>query len=82
MANTADVVIAETTTTDTLYQGRFNCTQCHAPQSKMEASVANTFRPDFGEGDEMKGHSSLADAMNEGVDFEVDESTPYMEGSE
>jgi len=80
MANTSDVVIAETTKSDTLYQGRFNCTQCHAPQSKMETSVANTFRPDFGEGDAMKEHSDLADVMNEGVDYEVSESAPYMEG--
>jgi len=80
MANTSDVVIAETTKSDTLYQGRFNCTQCHAPQSKMKTSVANTFRPDFGKGDEMKSHSDLADAMNEGVDYEVSESAPYMEG--
>ncbi|WP_424556920.1 nitrate reductase cytochrome c-type subunit [Sulfurovum sp.] len=79
MPNTSDVVIAETTKSDTLYQGRFNCTQCHAPQSKMKTSVANTFRPDFGS-DEAKGHSSLEAAMNEGVDYEVSESAPYMEG--
>ena len=78
MPNTSDIKIAETTTTDTIYQGRFNCTQCHAPQSKMKTSVANTFRPDFGEGEEMKAHSSLVDAMNEGIDYEVSESTPYM----
>lgn len=80
MANTSDIKIAETTKSDTLYQGRFNCTQCHAPQSKMRTSVANTFRPDFGKGDAMKEHSDLADAMNEGVDYEVSESAPYMEG--
>lgn len=65
-SNTADVKIAKTRTTDTLYQGRFNCTQCHAPQSKMKTSVANTFRPDYGD-DENKAHSSLIDSMNEGV---------------
>jgi len=79
MPNTSDVVIAETTKTDTLYQGRFNCTQCHAPQSKTDTAVANTFRPDFGS-DEMKAHSSLVDAMNDGVDYTKDESAPYMEG--
>jgi cytochrome c-type protein NapB len=79
MPNTSDVVIAETTKSDTLYQGRFNCTQCHAPQSKTDTAVANTFRPDFGS-DEMKAHSSLVDAMNDGVDYTKDESTPYMEG--
>ena len=79
MPNTSDVVIAEATKSDTLYQGRFNCTQCHAPQSKMRTSVANTFRPDFGS-DQMKASSSLEDAMNEGIDYEVAESAPYMEG--
>ncbi len=65
-SNTADVKIAKTRTGDTLYQGRFNCTQCHAPQSKMKSAVANTFRPDYGD-DENKAHSSLIDSMNEGV---------------
>lgn len=66
-SNTADVKIAKTRKTDTLYQGRFNCTQCHAPQSKMKTSVANTFRPDYGD-DKNKAHSSLIDSMNEGVE--------------
>ena len=79
MPNTSDVVIAETTKSDTLYQGRYNCTQCHAPQSKTDIAVANTFRPDFGS-DEMKSHSSLMDTMNDGVDYTMDEPTPYMEG--
>ena len=65
--------------TDTLYQGRFNCTQCHAPQSKMKTSVANTFRPDYG-GDADKAHPSLIDHMNDGIDAEVQEKTPFMEG--
>lgn len=66
-SNTADVKIAKTRKTDTLYQGRFNCTQCHAPQAKMKTSVANTFRPDYGD-DKNKAHSSLIDSMNEGVE--------------
>ena len=66
MANTADIVIAETEVTDTLYQGRFNCSQCHAPQSKTKTAVANTFTPDF-ENSSYKGHSSLAEAMNTGA---------------
>ncbi|CAA6818479.1 MAG: Nitrate reductase cytochrome c550-type subunit [uncultured Sulfurovum sp.] len=79
MANTSDVVIADAQQGDTLYQGRFNCTQCHAPQSKVEASVANTFRPDYGD-DADKAHSSLMDHMNDGIDYEVSESAPFMEG--
>ncbi len=65
-SNTADVLIAKAKKTDALYQGRFNCSQCHAPQSKMKTSVANTFRPDFGDNAD-KAHSSLLDSMNEGV---------------
>ena len=77
--NTSDIVIAEAKKGDTLYQGRFNCTQCHAPQSKTKTDVANTFRPDF-DNKTYKAHSSLSDAMNEGIDVEVQESTPFMEG--
>lgn len=65
--NTSDIKIAKAKKSDTLYQGRFNCTQCHAPQSKTETTVANIFRPDFSN-DEMKAHSSLLDTMNEGVE--------------
>lgn len=65
--NTSDIKLAKVKKSDTLYQGRFNCTQCHAPQSKTKTSVANTFRPDFSN-DEMKAHSSLVDVMNEGVE--------------
>ena len=65
--NTSDIKIAKAKKSDTLYQGRFNCTQCHAPQSKTKTDVANTFKPDFGD-DRFKAHSNLADAMNEGVE--------------
>jgi len=77
--NTSDIVIAEATVSDSLYQGRFNCSQCHAPQSKTKTVVANTFRPDYGNDDD-KAHSSLIDHMNDGVDYTVDEHTPFMEG--
>jgi len=79
LSNTSDIVVADAELSNTLYQGRFNCTQCHAPQSKMETSVANTFRPDYGD-DANKAHSSLMDHMNDGVDYAKDESTPFMEG--
>jgi len=49
-----------------IYQGRYNCTQCHAPQSDVNALIRNTF--DGGFGSEMaKKHSNLADTINEGV---------------
>ena len=65
--NTSDIKIAKAKKSDTLYQGRFNCTQCHAPQAKVKTDVANTFRPDFGSNED-KAHSSLLDTMNEGVE--------------
>lgn len=65
--NTSDIKIAKANKGQTLYQGRFNCTQCHAPQSKTKTDVANTFVPDFKK-TEFKSHSSLADAMNEGIE--------------
>jgi len=77
--NTSDIVIAEAKVSDTLYQGRFNCSQCHAPQSKTKTVVANTFRPDYGN-NEAKAHSSLIDHMNDGIDYEVEERTPFIEG--
>jgi len=30
-----------------LYGGRFNCTQCHAPQSTGDLVVENNFKPDY-----------------------------------
>ncbi|SFZ99002.1 Nitrate reductase cytochrome c550-type subunit [hydrothermal vent metagenome] len=66
MGNVSDIVIAKAKKSDKLYQGRFNCSQCHAPQSKADTAVGNTFQSD-GLTDELKSHSSLADAMNEGV---------------
>jgi cytochrome c-type protein NapB len=79
LENTSDIVIADAKKSDTLYQGRFNCTQCHAPQSKTKTDVANTFRPDFGD-DTQKARSSLLDHMNDGIDYEVSEKVPFMEG--
>jgi len=67
LKNTSDIKIAKAKKMDTLYQGRFNCTQCHAPQAKVKTDVANTFRPDYGD-NAAKAHSSLIDTMNEGVE--------------
>ncbi len=65
--NTSDIKLAKARKTDTIYQGRFNCTQCHAKQSKSETNVANTFTPDY-RGEDNKEHSNLADVINEGVE--------------
>jgi len=68
LGNTGDIKLAKVKKLDHLYQGRFNCTQCHAPQAKVDTVVGNTFEPD-GLNDQLKGHSTLADEMNEGVDI-------------
>jgi cytochrome c-type protein NapB len=68
LGNVSDIKIAKAKKLDKLYQGRFNCSQCHAPQAKVDTVVGNTFQSD-GLTDELKGHSTLADAMNEGVDI-------------
>jgi len=69
IGNVGDIKIAKAKKLDHLYQGRFNCSQCHAPQAKVEPLVKNTFKPDFKDA-KFKSHSNLADAMNEGVDIE------------
>ena len=66
LGNVGDIKLAKVKKLDHLYQGRFNCSQCHAPQAKIDTAVGNTFESD-GLTDELKSHSSLADAMNEGV---------------
>ena len=66
LGNVSDIKIAKAKKTDHLYQGRFNCSQCHAPQSKVDTVVGNTFQSD-GLTDELKGKSNLIDVINEGV---------------
>lgn len=51
-----------------LYKGRYNCTQCHAPQSQGNLAVENTFEPDF-QNDGEKARSNLMDTLNDGVDL-------------
>ncbi len=66
IGNTSDIVIAKAKKLNHLYQGRFNCSQCHAPQANVDPAVANTFKPDGLTGD-LKAGSNLADMMNDGV---------------
>jgi cytochrome c-type protein NapB len=47
-----------------LSMARFNCTQCHAPQSKGDLAVSNTFQGGFSEKDGKSG-SSWFDHMND-----------------
>jgi len=51
-----------------LSTARFNCSQCHAPQSQVEPLVKNTFTPDF-KSKELTGKSNLIDVINDGVDI-------------
>lgn len=51
---------------DGLHQGRYNCSQCHTPQADRAPAVANTFDPEFREGEGAK-RSNLLDVLNEGV---------------
>jgi cytochrome c-type protein NapB len=49
-----------------LSSARFNCSQCHAPQSTQKPLVGNTFTPDFSSEGSME-RSNLIDVINEGV---------------
>ncbi len=66
MGNVGDIKLAKVKKLDHLYQGRFNCSQCHAPQADVKTAVGNTFKSD-GLTDEFKTHSNLIDMMNDGV---------------
>ena len=50
-----------------LYQGRYNCSQCHVPQANVKPLVKNTFKPEF-TSKELKKKSNLLDVINQGVD--------------
>jgi cytochrome c-type protein NapB len=66
LGNVSDIKLAKAKKLNHLYQGRFNCSQCHAPQAKVDTAVANTFQPD-GLTDKLKSSSNLVDKINEGV---------------
>jgi len=50
-----------------LSSARFNCSQCHAPQSDIKPLVKNNFIPDFKSENGSK-RSNLIDVINEGVE--------------
>ena len=66
MGNVGDIKLAKVKKLNHLYQGRFNCSQCHAPQANVDTAVGNTFKPDGLTG-KFKTHSDLVDMMNDGV---------------
>ena len=66
MGNVGDIKLAKAKKLNHLYQGRFNCSQCHAPQANVETAVGNTFKPDGLTG-KFKAHSNLINMMDDGV---------------
>lgn len=63
--NTSDVLTVVKKQSD-LHYGRYNCSQCHAPQSNSEPLVENTFQAEFRTKDGAK-KSNFIDVLNEGV---------------
>lgn len=53
-------------TKDSISDARFNCTQCHVPQSDAKPLVGNSFKPEF-QNEQLKKHSNLIDVINVGV---------------
>ncbi len=51
-----------------LSNSRFNCSQCHAPQSEMKEVVGNTFTPDYTSEDGSKKSSWTGTSLTEGLD--------------
>jgi cytochrome c-type protein NapB len=66
IGNTSDIKLAKAKKLNHLYQGRFNCSQCHAPQANVDPIVANTFQPEF-TSKSLEAGSNLADVIDEGV---------------
>jgi cytochrome c-type protein NapB len=67
--NTSDIKLAKYKKLKHLYEGRYNCSQCHAPQANLKPLVKNNFTPDYRKADEKK-KSNLIDVINEGVDIQ------------
>ena len=65
--NTSDIKVVEHKQ-KTLYQGRFNCSQCHVPQANVKPLVKNNFKPDY-QSESAKKKSNLLDVLNKGVDI-------------
>jgi len=51
---------------DKLSQSRFNCTQCHVPQAKIDPWVQNNFEQVFRDNN-LKNSSNLAKSIDDGV---------------
>ncbi len=58
--------VFENSTGGKLYAGRYNCTQCHVPQSNAKPLVKNTFKPDY-TSPKLQKKSDLLNVINQGV---------------
>jgi cytochrome c-type protein NapB len=65
--NTSDIKVPKQKTLTHLAGARFNCSQCHAPQSNSNLVVGNNFKADFRKLGAEKT-SNLIDNINEGVE--------------
>lgn len=65
IANTSDIKTVSHKN-DSLEGARFNCSQCHAPQSTATEAPANNFAPEF-RSEGLTGKSNLIDVINDGV---------------
>jgi cytochrome c-type protein NapB len=66
IVNTSDVKLPAQKSLGHLSGARFNCTQCHVPQSDTKLVVGNNFKADFREKG-AKNSSNLIKNMDEGV---------------
>lgn len=64
--NTSDIKTVNHEAMDTLAGARFNCSQCHAPQSEGNNVPQNTFKAEFRD-KASNSKSNLIDVINEGV---------------
>jgi len=65
ITNTSDIKVVEKPL-ETLAGARFNCSQCHAPQSMITEAPKNNFTPEF-RGVGLNSKSNLIDNIEEGV---------------
>lgn len=66
IVNTSDIKTVDHKTMDKLAGARFNCSQCHAPQSEGNNVPKNEFSTEF-RSESLTGKSNLIDNINEGV---------------
>ncbi len=66
VGNTSDIKVVEKKLTK-LNPARFNCSQCHVPQTNLKPLVKNTFEAEY-RNSKATRKSNLLDILNEGVE--------------